>query len=168
MTVKTLINAIDSGKTLEIEAAFESIMADKVATKLDNFRQQVAKNMFVSQFDEETEELEEQKSSLVDHAVKMAAHHVDHDTGEDDNAPRKISRLHKKIEATHGKEVADAVRQNARSEAKHNTTSTPGVPEGHHEFVKKHLGGHGSPEHKEYLKKMKDNHMDSQSHDSDH
>jgi hypothetical protein len=35
MTVRQLIDAIDSGKTLDIEAAFETIMADKVATKLD-------------------------------------------------------------------------------------------------------------------------------------
>jgi hypothetical protein len=48
MTVRQLIDAIDSGKTLDIEAAFETIMADKVATKLDGFRQEVSKNMFAS------------------------------------------------------------------------------------------------------------------------
>lgn len=56
MTVRQLIDAIDSGKTLEIETAFETIMADKVATKLDGFRQEVAKNMFASQVEEAKEE----------------------------------------------------------------------------------------------------------------
>ena len=56
MTVRQLIDAIDSGKTLEIESAFETIMADKVATKLDGFRQEVAKNMFASQVEEAKEE----------------------------------------------------------------------------------------------------------------
>jgi hypothetical protein len=53
MTVRQLIDAIDSGKTLEIESTFEALMADKVATKLDAYRQEVAKNMFASQVAEE-------------------------------------------------------------------------------------------------------------------
>jgi hypothetical protein len=56
MTVRQLIDAIDSGKTLDIEAAFETIMADKVATKLDGFRQEVSKNMFASQVAEAKKE----------------------------------------------------------------------------------------------------------------
>ncbi len=63
MNARQLIDAIDSGKTLEIEAAFEGIMADKVATKLDTFRQEVAKNMFASQVAEakDKEEDEDEK-----------------------------------------------------------------------------------------------------------
>jgi Ran GTPase-activating protein (RanGAP) involved in mRNA processing and transport len=66
MTVRQLIDAIDSGKTLDIEAAFEGIMADKVATKLDAFRQEVAKNMFASQVDEAKEKDDEEKDEKED------------------------------------------------------------------------------------------------------
>ena len=59
MTVKQLIDAIDSGKTLEIESAFETIMADKVATKLDGFRQEVSKSMFATQVAESKDEDED-------------------------------------------------------------------------------------------------------------
>ncbi len=59
MTVRQLIDAIDSGKTLEIESAFETIMADKVATKLDGFRQEVSKSMFASQVAESKDEKED-------------------------------------------------------------------------------------------------------------
>ncbi len=181
MNARQLIDAIDSGKTLEIEAAFEGIMADKVATKLDAFRQEVAKNMFASQVaeakdkeeddEDEKEEKEEDENlseaastSLAHHAVKMAAHHVDRDTDEDPHAQKKIEALHKKIEASHGKEVAHAIRKNAESESQHNVGSHAQPNDStHHDFVKKHLGGAGSAEHKAYLKKMKSSHMDSQS-----
>lgn len=59
MTVRQLIDAIDSGKTLEIESAFETIMADKVATKLDGFRQEVSKSMFASQVAESKDDKED-------------------------------------------------------------------------------------------------------------
>jgi hypothetical protein len=171
MTVRQLIDAIDSGKTLEIESTFEALMADKVATKLDAYRQEVSKNMFASQVaeekkeDEGTEDLSEAASnSLAHHAVKMAAHHVDRDTDEDPHAQKKIEALHKKIEATHGKEVAHAIRKNAESESHHNVGSAAQPSDNtHHDFVKKHLGGAGSADHKAYVKKMKSSHMDSQS-----
>jgi len=59
MTVKQLIDAIDSGKTLEIESTFETLMADKVATKLDAYRQEVAKSMFATQVAESKDEDED-------------------------------------------------------------------------------------------------------------
>ncbi len=61
MNVRQLIDAIDSGKTLDIESAFETIMADKVATKLDGFRQEVSKNMFASQVAEAKAEDKEEE-----------------------------------------------------------------------------------------------------------
>lgn len=60
MSVRQLIDAIDSGKSLEIESTFEALMADKVATKLDAYRQEVAKNMFASKVEESKEEDEDE------------------------------------------------------------------------------------------------------------
>ena len=45
-TTLDLINAIEKGDSQAIETHFESAMADRVADKLDNMREYVAKNMF--------------------------------------------------------------------------------------------------------------------------
>ena len=46
MSTKDLINAIVAGDALEIENAFNSTMAEKISTRLDDMRQDVAANMF--------------------------------------------------------------------------------------------------------------------------
>jgi len=44
-----LINAIQAGDAVEIESAFNTAMAGKVAERLDTMRADVAQNMFVTQ-----------------------------------------------------------------------------------------------------------------------
>jgi hypothetical protein len=55
-TTLDLINAIDSGDTVDIEKSFEAIMSDKVSTKIDSLRQEIAQNMFKSKDVEEASE----------------------------------------------------------------------------------------------------------------
>jgi thymidine phosphorylase len=52
-TTLELINAISNGNAVEIEDAFNSAMAEKVASKLDDLRVQIAQNMFNAQAPEE-------------------------------------------------------------------------------------------------------------------
>lgn len=52
-----LINAIQSGDSIEIENNFNAIMAAKVSDKLDALRTEVSKNMF-NDAQEESEQLE--------------------------------------------------------------------------------------------------------------
>lgn len=47
-TTMNLINAINAGDAVEIESAFNSAMAEKVAERLDTMRADVAQNMFKS------------------------------------------------------------------------------------------------------------------------
>jgi thymidine phosphorylase len=46
MSTKDLINAIVAGDALEIENAFNSTMAEKISTRLDDMRADMAANMF--------------------------------------------------------------------------------------------------------------------------
>lgn len=46
MSTKDLINAIVAGDAIEIENAFNSTMAEKISARLDDFRVDVAQNMF--------------------------------------------------------------------------------------------------------------------------
>lgn len=55
MSTQELIDAIQSGDSVNIQSSFESAMASKIAEKIDVMRQQVAKNMFK----ESVEELDE-------------------------------------------------------------------------------------------------------------
>jgi thymidine phosphorylase len=54
-----LINAIAAGDALETENAFNAAMAEKISTKLEDMRAQVAQNMFATQ----EAVVEEEKSS---------------------------------------------------------------------------------------------------------
>jgi hypothetical protein len=55
MNIRELIDSIESGKTLDIEATFESIMADKVSSRLGSMRHDLATTMFSnSNVEEET------------------------------------------------------------------------------------------------------------------
>jgi cell division protein FtsB len=54
--VQDLINAIDSGDSTTIDAAFENEMASRISTKLDDMKVDIAQNMFKSQ-QEVTDEL---------------------------------------------------------------------------------------------------------------
>jgi len=56
----------------------------------------------------------------------------------------------KKIEAKHGKHVADAVQKHSERAFEHDNGQVSHGKSFHHEFVKKHLGGKGSQDHKDY------------------
>lgn len=45
-TTHDLIKAIASGDAVSIETAFQGAMAEKIATKLDDMRMNIAQNMF--------------------------------------------------------------------------------------------------------------------------
>lgn len=47
--VKELINAMESGKSLDIESSFNEIMASKLSSAIDNRRQEIAANLFTTQ-----------------------------------------------------------------------------------------------------------------------
>lgn len=47
-TITTLVQAIRSGDATATEDAFAAAMAEKLAPRIDDFRQQVAANMFSS------------------------------------------------------------------------------------------------------------------------
>lgn len=45
-TIKNLISAIATGNAIDTESAFNSAMAEKISTRLDTMRQEVAQGMF--------------------------------------------------------------------------------------------------------------------------
>jgi hypothetical protein len=59
MSTRDLIDAIETGDAVGIETAFNSVMVDKVAEKLDTMRTDMSQNMFRSpeQEPEDTEEI---------------------------------------------------------------------------------------------------------------
>jgi len=56
MSTRDLINAIAAGDAIEIENAFNSVMAEKISSRIDELRIDVAQNLFA----EEVEEIEEE------------------------------------------------------------------------------------------------------------
>lgn len=46
MSTRDLIDAIQSGDSIAVQSAFEASMAERVASRLDTMRQDVAQNMF--------------------------------------------------------------------------------------------------------------------------
>lgn len=46
MSTRDLIDAIQSGDSIAVQSAFEASMAERVASRLDTMRQEVAQNMF--------------------------------------------------------------------------------------------------------------------------
>lgn len=77
---RALIDAIISGSAVETEEAFNATMAEKISTRLDDMRMEVAANMFkseqVEQVQEEAEQIDEynlgsgsKKTSLIGRAT---------------------------------------------------------------------------------------------------
>lgn len=62
-SVKDLINAIVEGDASNIDAAFNSAMAEKVSSKLEDMRISVAQNMFKSPVAEEVVEEPQQEAT---------------------------------------------------------------------------------------------------------
>lgn len=65
-TVKHLVDAIAAGDALETQNAFAAAMAEKLSTRLDNMRAEVAQNMFTSQETEEVSEIPVETEPQVD------------------------------------------------------------------------------------------------------
>ena len=55
MSTRDLINAIAAGDAIEIENAFNSVMAEKVSARIDDMRIDVAQNLFAEEIEEEYE-----------------------------------------------------------------------------------------------------------------
>jgi hypothetical protein len=68
MSTLDLINAIEAGNSVDIEASFNDIMASKVSDRLDTMRADMSQNMFTTpeeteaELDPETEITAEQES----------------------------------------------------------------------------------------------------------
>jgi hypothetical protein len=112
----------------------------------------------------------ESVESVTEDIAKDAAHMTrkvtNHYIGDGSHAA--VKKAHAKNVATHGKEVAGAIMKNAEHETEHNATSVGSAEKnGHHDFVKKHLGGKGSATHKAYHKHMEKVMMDSISESSE-
>lgn len=153
---KDLINAIDSGNAMETESSFNAAIAEKIAARLDNMRANIAQNMFRSE--ELVSESVDKKPSLGVLAAKHFEHTINANHGGDFDLSDKQMAAHAKkahevksqIEQHHGAEAAKDVHEHSHMAADHEQGSTGGDTSFHHEFVKKHLGGVDSPEHKKY------------------
>ena len=58
-TVQNLVQAIKAGDALETENAFANAMAEKLSTRLDTMRQDVAQGMFTQATEQESETVAE-------------------------------------------------------------------------------------------------------------
>jgi len=57
MSTRDLIDAIEAGSATEVDSAFNTVMVNKVAEKLDAMRDELAQNMFkTQQIDKEEQE----------------------------------------------------------------------------------------------------------------
>jgi hypothetical protein len=54
-TVQNLVQAIQAGDAFETEQAFANAMAEKLSTRLDTMRQDVAQGMFAQATEQEAE-----------------------------------------------------------------------------------------------------------------
>ena len=59
-TVKSLIQSIAHGDAIETENAFSAAMAEKLSTKLDDMRTNIAQNMFASVVEQGSETAEQE------------------------------------------------------------------------------------------------------------
>lgn len=153
--IKDLISAIASGNAVAVENGFSAAMSDKLSTRLDDMRADVAQSMFA-----ETEEITEEgkKPSLGTLAAKHFEHIINANHGGDFDLSDKQMASHAKkahevksqIAQHHGAEAAKNTHEHSHMAADHEQGSIGGETGFHHEFVKKHLGGVNSPEHKKY------------------
>jgi hypothetical protein len=97
---------------------------------------------------------------------KLAADHAEaHQAAEEDGEHDKRPSIEKKITKHYGQETANAVKHHSGMVNDVENKSGPGGPSYknfHGNFVKKHLGGHDSADHKEYKSQMeKHGHADA-------
>lgn len=150
-----LVSAIINKDATEIESSFNAAMAEKISSRLDDMHTAVAQSMFA-----ETEEITEEgkKPSLGALAAKHFEHTINANHGHNFDLSDKQMAAHAKkahavkseIEKHHGAEAAKDTHEHSHMAADHEEGTTGGDTGFHHEFVKKHLGGVNSPEHKKY------------------
>lgn len=97
MSTRDLIDAIQSGDSLEIENAFNSIMSAKVSDKIDAMRSDIAQTMFASEEtiiddEEEFEQLEEVDESMDQSMSKILAKGYTSSQEHGDKAPRMSAK----------------------------------------------------------------------------
>ena len=68
--VKDLISAIAAGDSVAIDAAWNSEMATRISSKLDDMRQSVAKGMFATEQTDEVEQEQTQEDSVEETEVE--------------------------------------------------------------------------------------------------
>jgi hypothetical protein len=159
-TTLNLIQAMANGDALETEQAFGTAMAEKLAVKLDDMRVGIAQSMFNQEV--VTEELSEATVPSLAHLAADHYNHVSSSSEHNDEAtPRqqsyhrsKAKEILKKVEQHHGAEAAKHVKSHSEDAVDHDNMSAGGSPGSHKEFADKHLGGKGSPQHKEYIKRL--------------
>lgn len=100
MSVKDLINAIASGSAIQTEQAFNQVMAEKISTRLDDMRVEVAQTMFK----EETQIDEEEDLTLEDFSLEELEEYM-------------MSEDFKQLDEISGKVLGSYV-QKARADAK--------------------------------------------------
>ena len=100
------------------------------------------------------------KESVAKDAAHMARLRTNAYIG--DGSEATVNKAHQANIKKHGEKVAKAIHTNADHEAAHNATSVGSAGHKvHNDFVKNHLGGHGSAGHKDYHKHMEKKYMDS-------
>jgi len=100
------------------------------------------------------------KESVAKDAAHMARLRTNAYIG--DGSEATVNKAHQANIKKHGEKVAKAIHTNADHEAAHNATSVGSAGHKvHNDFVKNHLGGHGSAAHKDYHKHMEKKYMDS-------
>lgn len=158
MSTLNLVSAIINKDATEITTAFNTAMAERISSSLDEMRADVAQTMFAEEYGTISEE--DNKPSLGALAATHWHHHTFAEHGENlnDMTPNATGKHRKKakdilakIEQHHGKEAATAVAQHSEHASDHDADTYNEQPKGFHkDFVAKHLGGHGSLEHKAY------------------
>ena len=76
MSTRDLIDAIQSGDSVAVQSAFEASMAERVASRLDTMRQEVAQNMFKEAAP--AEQVSKEAEVQVDEAANKVGHNELH------------------------------------------------------------------------------------------
>jgi len=155
MSTLDLVTAIINKDATGIETAFNTAMAEKISTRLDDMRTDVAQTMFAS---EEVVSEEVGKPSLGMLAAKHFEHTINANHGHNFDLSDKQMASHAKkahavkadIEKHHGAEAAKDTHEHSEMAADHEEGTIGGHTNFHHDFAKKHLGGVGSQEHQKY------------------
>jgi len=101
---------------------------------------------------------------------KLAADHAEaHQATEEDGEDDKRPAIEAKITKHYGQETTDAVKKHSEDvNAVENSSGPGGVEKNFHgNFVKTHLGGHGSAEHKAYQEQMRKHGHEESPHQTD-